>query len=293
MKAFTGDLRAFFDELRADPDAMAAKAECFTFTLEGGRVLRYTNADIDIDYGGHTFRADGPKLDGMKYHATLGLNVDEQELTVSCDPAFAPWPGATASFIDMLKVGVFDLCRFRREAVFFSDFIGGHLRGGVILFEGYLSRTEDAGATRATVTVSDDLVILQNQMPRNSYCVTCNHALYGDGCGLDPADFTTLASVGAGSTDRTLVTPLALFQHVGGYVEFTTGANAGLRATIKNVRVGQNLTLSYPLLYPNAVGDQFKLVDGCDHTLPTCAGHFDNRANFRGFPFVPPMQYAQ
>lgn len=288
MKACTGSLAAYLAAMRARPDAPIFFAECFTFTLQSGDVLRYTNADVDIDYLGETFSADGPLIDGIKSHSTIGVNVDEQEMTIACAVVLSD-----ASIIDMLRAGAFDLCRIRRERVYFSDYVGGAAVGGVVLFEGRFARIEDIGQLDAKVTIADDLVDLQAQMPRNSYQATCNRALYDEGCGLDPADFTTLATLGAGSTDRTLATPAALFAQIGGYVEFTSGQNMGVRATIKNVRVGTNLTLSYPLPYPVAVGDAFKIVLGCDHTLPTCAGTFNNRARFRGFPFVPPPQYAQ
>lgn len=288
MKACTGALAAYLDAMRARPDAPVFFAEVFTFALRSGDVYRFTNADVDVSYLGNTFSANGPLIDGLKMHSTIGLNVDEQEMTLALsDDTAGP------DFIGMLGDGAFDNCRLRRERVFFYDRVGGDVAGGVILFEGRFSRSEDIGRVDAKVTVSDDLVGLQMQMPRNSYQATCNRSLYDAGCGLDPNDFTTLSAAGAGSTQRTLATAAALFSHIGGYVEFTGGANLGVRATIKNVRAGLNLTLSYPLPEPVTAGDTFKIVLGCDHTLPTCAGTFNNRARFRGFPYVPPPQYAQ
>jgi Phage conserved hypothetical protein BR0599 len=42
---------------------------------------------------------------------------------------------------------------------------------------------------------------------------------------------------------------------------------------------------------PNA-GDAFTVYQGCDHTPGTCQSKFNNLANFRGFPYVPPPQMA-
>ncbi len=36
-----------------------------------------------------------------------------------------------------------------------------------------------------------------------------------------------------------------------------------------------------------ALGDQFRIVAGCDKQFSTCKEKFDNVANFRGFPHVP------
>ena len=73
---------------------------------------------------------------------------------------------------------------------------------------------------------------------------------------------------------------------------FTSGANANVRATVKSVAAGVALTLIYPLPVAPAVGDAFTVYAGCDHTQATCQSRFNNLANFRGFPFVPPPQIA-
>jgi len=48
----------------------------------------------------------------------------------------------------------------------------------------------------------------------------------------------------------------------------------------------------YPLPFAPAFGDAFTVYAGCDRTLATCQGRFNNKANFRGFPFVPPAETA-
>jgi uncharacterized phage protein (TIGR02218 family) len=47
-----------------------------------------------------------------------------------------------------------------------------------------------------------------------------------------------------------------------------------------------------PLQSPPAAGDTFTVYFGCDHTPGTCRSKFNNLANFRGFPYVPPPQMA-
>jgi hypothetical protein len=42
----------------------------------------------------------------------------------------------------------------------------------------------------------------------------------------------------------------------------------------------------------NETGDGFTVYYGCDHTPGTCQSKFNNLANFRGFPSVPPPQMA-
>ena len=38
---------------------------------------------------------------------------------------------------------------------------------------------------------------------------------------------------------------------------------------------------------PIVVGDQVRLVAGCDKTFATCKAKFANALNFRGFPHLP------
>jgi hypothetical protein len=36
-----------------------------------------------------------------------------------------------------------------------------------------------------------------------------------------------------------------------------------------------------------AIGTKAELIEGCDHTITTCATRFGNAVNFRGEPFLP------
>ncbi len=65
-----------------------------------------------------------------------------------------------------------------------------------------------------------------------------------------------------------------------------------MTANVNSVVAGSALVLGYPLQSPPAPGDTFTVYQGCDHTPGACAGKFNNLANFRGFPYVPPPQMA-
>ena len=302
MKTASSTLKNFLAAMQASPDAELVFAECYTFVLANGTTLYYTSADVNILYGGNLFLCSGPIIRGFKYHSTIGLNVDQQELDIyswptynSAGVALSPAPPTVegAPIMSAIANGVFDLCTVQRDRVFFSDRVGGTLVDGVTLFHGRFLDIEECGRFSAKITVADDLIVLGNQMPRNSYSATCGHALYDVGCTLLAASFATAGTVGGGSTARTLFSTAAAMKHVGGYILFLTGANAGVTANIKNVNAGTNLTLAFPLPEPPAPGDTFTMYQGCDHTGATCAAVFNNIQNFRGFPFVPPPQSAQ
>jgi uncharacterized phage protein (TIGR02218 family) len=289
MKTASSTLINFLTAARASPDIQIAFADCYTFALTGGATLTYTNADVPIVYAGKQFLANGPLVSGLKYRAATGLNVDRQEITIAARPGDLT---SGAAFLVALRDGAFDGAMVRRDRVFFSDFLGGTLVDGVTLFYGRVSTVDEVGRTRAKLTVANELVLLDIDMPRNIFAPTCLHTLFDLGCGLPAGAFSTNSVVGAASTTSLINFSGALATHLQGKILFSTGANAGVVATVKYVVAGTSLTLMYPLPEPPAAGDAITVYQGCDHTMGTCGTKFDNLANFRAFPFVPPPQMA-
>jgi uncharacterized phage protein (TIGR02218 family) len=71
-----------------------------------------------------------------------------------------------------------------------------------------------------------------------------------------------------------------------GTVTFTSGANQNIAREIKRFDA-KTFTSFQPWPYPIAVGDSYSAVAGCDKTLASCIGTFNNAVNFRGEPHVP------
>ncbi len=263
-------------------------ADCFSITLRTGTVLRYTSADMPVVVGGELYLANGVRIDGLKYSIKIGVDVDEQDITIA----------ATASdlvggvpFLAALRDGVFDGAQIQRDRAFLPAW-GQPAIGIVTLFHGRVSTIDKIGRTSAELKVKSDAVLLDIDMPRNLWQTGCLHTLYDGGCTLAKARFTASGMVGAGATN--LVIPWA-GATAGGYdqgtILFTSGANAGISVTIQRSD-GAELVLAYPLDAAPAAGDAFQASFGCDHTLATCQTKFANAANFRGFPFVPPPETA-
>ena len=288
MKTATTAVLNALNAARAAPDAQLAFAECFTFTLATGTALTWTNVDLPVTYNGATFSATGPLVQGLKYKASVGLEVDKQQITIAARPSdlISGNPALQA-----IREGAFDGAIVQRDRVFLSA-IGGSVIGGVTLFHGRVSTVDNVGRTSAQITVASDLVILDYDMPRNLYSPTCVHTLYDSGCGVVQGTFSVSGTAGSGSTASLINTSVAAPGHAQGSIVFTSGANANVQATVKTVAAGTSLTLMYPLPEAPASGDAFTVSFGCDHTRGTCQGKFANLANFRGFPFVPPPQIA-
>ena len=129
-------------------------------------------------------------------------------------------------------------------------------------------------------------------MPKNLFSPTCLHVLYDAGCGVIRGTYSADGVVGAGSTSNSIAWSGARAGDAQGSLVFTSGANANIRATVKAAAAGSGYTLMYPLPFAPVAGDTFNVAFGCDHTQATCQGKFNNLANFRGFPYVPPPQLA-
>lgn len=73
-----------------------------------------------------------------------------------------------------------------------------------------------------------------------------------------------------------------------GRLRWIGGANSGLESQILASK-GTRLTLREAPHAAPAAGDLVEIREGCDKRFETCAGRFDNAANFRGEPHLPGM----
>ncbi|MDR3407933.1 MAG: DUF2163 domain-containing protein, partial [Methylovirgula sp.] len=226
-------------------------------------------------------------VDGLNYKCAVGLDVDQQKITISARPSDTI---GGVPFLQALRNGVFDGCEIMRERAFLTAWNAPPL-GSVLLFKGRVATIDALGRTSAEITVNSDLVLLDIQIPRNLYSPACVHVLYDSGCGLVKNVFGANGTVGSGTTNVSIAWSGASAAYAQGTVLFTSGVNAGVSANVKSAS-STALTLAYPLLNAPAVGDTFTAYQGCDHSMATCKAKFNNLANFRGFPFIPPPTYA-
>jgi uncharacterized phage protein (TIGR02218 family) len=238
--------------------------------VRGSRTWLYTTADTPITYLGDTYspqmmrRGDLPQNE-ERDNATLDLYLDPR-----LDVVAEFISGATARPTDVIV-----LRRHRDEPV-----AGQH----AVIFSGTVGVV---AFTEAEVHFS--CVPLQKSMarkvPRWLYQPQCNHMLYDQFCGVDPAAYTVPGTIGA-IVGRTLTVPEAAAQadgwYNGGWVK------DGETYVFIQQHVGDQLTLlSFPGNGALVVGDAVTITAGCDRLASTCAAKFGNLPNFMGFPFMP------
>jgi len=128
-------------------------------------------------------------------------------------------------------------------------------------------------------------------------------------CGYDRVNGLS-ASGGGGPGQQTFVCDAGSTQHViytdfvpapstaydNGSIIGVSGQNAGYTRTIGQLdSTGSPSAIYYlkPWVFPVVAGtDQFQILPGCDHTLATCTGTFQNQLRYGGFPDIPPPETA-
>ena len=285
MKVASPALQAYLAGLRAS-DAPVTMADCFTIVMVTGLTMNFTNTDRDVTFAGVTFQANAVLIDGLKYKCAVGLEVDKQQITI------AAWPNQTINGAPVLRAiagGAFDGAHLKRYRVFIDPSLPGGA-DGVLVFKGRVSTVDSVGRTQAKITIASDLAVLEYDMPHNLFGATCSHVLYDQGCGVNRALFAFAGNVFPGSTQSVINWPGAQAGMAQGALDMQSGLNAGIQTTMRSINPGVSIGLLYPLPSPPAVGDSFVAYFGCDHTIGTCQGKFNNVIHFRGFPFVPPVE---
>lgn len=267
-------------------------ADLYTFTLVGGFVVRYTDADIDLTVGGYTFSSTGPLLERTRARQTIGIEVQTMDITVVAADTHllnaTPW-------LQAVRQGGLDGAYVKVERVM-TDSWSDVSRGAFWVFGGKVAEVTRVGRMLADFTVKSRVEELNKMFPPESYQPGCRHTLYDQRtarCGLDKENFRANSSVLGGSTRTLIICGLA--DAAGwfalGFMTFLTGPNAVITRTVKSYTPGA-LELALPLLADPVVGDTFKAYPGCDKMMSTCSTKFNNLANFGGQTFIPVPETA-
>ncbi len=150
------------------------------------------------------------------------------------------------------------------------------------------------------------LIDALNQTVGDVYGAQCPKKFCGTeyaGCGMSLSANTvtgTLTSVTSASVFSSAARTEADDTFGAGTIQFTSGANAGLKALeIKSFAAGV-ITTFEPFYYLPSAGDAYSMVRGCRKRLTDCQSRwngsatFSNVANFGGFPWIPAgSTYAQ
>lgn len=264
-------------------------ADLYTLTLSGGAVLRWTSHDQDVTIGPTTWLAGpGVSRDNMTFSA--GVEATTMELVITADAAQTINGSPLVPFV--LNGGL-DGATVALDKAFRAGLGDAAWVGSLKQFDGRVSDVESAGRLQVKVTVRSILELFNLPLPPNVYQPQCLNTLYDSNCGLARVDHQFASTVATGSGALRLTFGHTLPQAAGhfslGATVFVTGANAGVRRTVREHTTGQ-ITVMQPWPAPVAAGDVFQVYRGCDLTQATCQGRYNNLVRFRGHPYIPPPE---
>jgi len=273
-----------------------ALADLWTITLINGTVLRWTSADVPLTANGAAYSL-GPIITRGSTRLTATLEVDTLDVTFETGGAQGGFTIQGIPFPHAATNGALDGATVKLERAFMAQW--GVVSATVHLFEGRVAGVEPTH-TEVRLQVKSLLEVLDAKWPRNLYQPTCNHQLYGQGCGVVRASYQVTGTATGGSATRidwATNKPDGYYDQ--GVIAFTGGRNAGARRMVKTSPT-TGLTVALPFTYPIQAGDTFTVAPGCTKSnvrpageaRPSCT-EFNNTARFRGFPWVPPPETAR
>jgi len=300
------------------PDVDIKMADLYTFTLQGGEILHYSgiqtalsapapNTDSPLFYF-----ALGPPIERTKITEKIGLDVGTIDVTVYAGPNDLLALGGSLSWQAALHAGLFDGATCEVWRAYFVP-PSTTVTGTIERFYGRVGDV-DIGRTKTKIHVNSLTDFLTVQMPRRLFMAGCNLIFGEPGVGMCSYDrvngknaLGTSTGIGqqtitcsAGSNQNLIYTtfvPSVAGSYDNGTIICTSGQNAGYSRTIGRLDPSFNpLPAIYflkPWVFPVVAGtDQFNLLPGCDHTLPTCTNVFKNQLRYGGFPDIPPPETA-
>jgi uncharacterized phage protein (TIGR02218 family) len=236
-----------------------------------GVTLGLVSHDRSLRFGGIDHYS-APGMTPAAIRLTDGLEDDEAEVEGALSHAAISEADLAAGKYDeaTIELGVVDW-----EALEHHIIYSGQL--------GNLSNTDNSFVAELR---SAKMVLREDRVPRTS--PTCRAEFCGPGCDLSTTRFTADFNVSGVDLDANMIWFDGLtadnFKH--GLLRFCEGPQTGLVFGILDVQSG-GLVLDRALYGDISIGTRARLIEGCDHTLATCANRFGNAINFRGEPFLP------
>lgn len=301
-------------------------ARLYTITMAGGGVIRFTDADFDINasitigsvvQNFATYPSGGIAVDQKQSktqaHFKVGTDTDTWTLVVMPRPVDlvtgAAFPDTIGSvpWLQAASAGALDAADFQVDDAYFAGLPTWPVRPNGInpvgcrtIFAGTVAEV-DTSNTTAVLTVNDYRSLFSIQMPRHFYQAQCRHTLFDTGCNasgnMQAGTFAIFVTAAAGSTQSSIIgsglpRPQGSGSYTLGRIMMTNGLNYPFTRTIKAWDGAFTLSLLNPLPFKVSPGDAFTIFPGCNKTVDNCQKFQPSTAisNFGGQPNIPPPE---
>ncbi|MEE4154456.1 MAG: DUF2163 domain-containing protein [Erythrobacter sp.] len=258
-------MKVFFDR------ELDSVATFWRILRRDGVALGFTSHDRNLYFGGICHRAAPGMLPAaIRLSSRIDDDSAEVEGALSHDAIRA----------DELRTGLYDAASILIGVVDWET-LQNH-----VLYSGALGAIEDNGRSFSAEMRSAKHVLEADIVPRTS--PTCRALFCGPGCGLSRTRFMTRHRVISVDLEKNAVELSGTLPEgvLDGELRFLEGPQTGKAFGILAVD-GTFVTLDEAIADGLAIETAVELLEGCDHTLVTCAERFQNSKNFRGEPFLP------
>lgn len=267
--------------------------DAYTLVTATAAVARWIDADFDFTVPGTPLRAfaRGPLFDRGDIKQTIGLSVDTLSVTIRPNLERGAAMVGAQTFLKAAQNGSLRGATMQVERLVFGTGPTDY-KGRWTEFAGTFAVKNTAGGI-IKADVLSELNLLDTPMPRDVYQSQCKNQVFDADCGLARAAWQvagTVNSLATGTAARSAF-GTALGQPAGwfnqGTVRFTSGANSGIKRTVKSF-LGGSFTFALPWPADISGADAFVALPGCNRSLDGngCA-KFNNRPRYRGEPFIP------
>ena len=249
----------------------------WTITRKDSTVFYFTDADADITYDGHTYKAaNSGTLSAMQQSSKL--DVDNFDFSIILDETEISKEDVISGIFDYAEIKIWMINR------------NATANGALKMIRGRLGEVHMTDDHKASIEFRS-LVQLLSQGIGRVYSHECNADLGDTRCGVDLESYTFAGTVTSIKNNQIFLDSERseaddYFNY--GMLIWTSGNNNGLSMEIQDfVNATGTFTLVSPMPFTVAIGDTYSAIKGCDKQKATCIADFDNVLNFRGFAEIP------
>lgn len=256
-----------------------------TITRKDSTVIRITDHDVDVVYGGDTFVSDvGFTSSSVLSAVRSGLQGVTLTLAAQDD-------SGRVSLGD-INGGAYDEAQCQLIIVDYTNPDDGHM----FLFGGEVRSVEVDNEQRLQIEIAG-LLTADRDIEIEYYSSTCRADLGDSRCTFDidslKETYTVTAVNSRASFETSELNQDDEFWTLG-VLHWLTGNNAGIAMEVrKSTKSDKSLQTWLPSPFSVQVGDTGEVWPGCDKSLSTCRDTYDNAVNFRGEPYLGADETSQ
>ena len=256
--------------------------DLYELKLKSGISYYWADTDADVNYGGHTYKGDGPIITREKIATNSAVSVDKLNVTITASQSdqIGGMPVLEVAHNGGLDGATLDLRR-----AFFDDV--GKVIECIDLFHGICEVTQGGGFI-LKISAKSVVQKLKIEYPTRRYYPQCPYSIYSKECGVDIKSYRKKAKVTAvtGTNTVQIDIPFEDGYYTAGGMEWISGPLAGQATQIMDSKNSTIIYMSATNTSPR-IGDVAYIYPGCDKTPTTCKNKFNNFSRNRATPYVP------